>query len=391
EGGELSDEPVPPPAGDEPLASDLDSFVGSANQLGFARYQAGDMQGAIGYYLSVLDMQPDEPEALRWLGRIAFEQGDEAEAQTAVNYFGRLVELDPGDESAQFFLRLSRERLAVGVEASVAFRAGIASYEAGELDSALQSFEAAAAAAPEYVDAEVWAGRTALELGLVERALVHWDRVVAARPGDEGAAWFQGLARAQARWGSAAGKAYYEGLAAYEAGDLEAATTSFVAATAANEAFTDAWVWAARSLQESDRPLDSIPYWERVLELEPDDERASWYLGRARTAIAHGRVAGPAYYDAVARYQAGDVDGALELVETAVQADPEFSEAWGLKGRIAFQLQRYDVAAVAYERAAELEPGNDDYAFFAREARMLSEDEGSDEVVPELPMRRDNR
>src|SRR5690606_26526172 len=123
------------------------------------------------------------------------------------------------------------------------------------------------------------------------------------------------------------------------------------------------------------RPLESIPYWERVVELDPDDERARWYLTRAGTAETHGEIAGPAYYDAAARYQAGDVQGALALLEEALAAEPDFTEAWGLKGRIAFQQQRFEVAAEAYAAAAELEPDNDDYAFFAREAKLLSEPE----------------
>lgn len=375
-GGELSDEPVPSPSSGEPLLSDLAGFVLSANQLGFARYQAGDMEGASGYYLSVLDVVADEPEALRWLGRIAFERGDSEGARQASNYFGRLLELNPDDEAARYFYDLSRERLAVGVVASDEFRAGIALYESGDLPAALERFQSAASAAPDYIEAAVWAGRTALELDLPELAVGHWTRVVEARPDDAGAAWFLGFAQTQLRWGVAAGRAYYDGLAAYENEDLTAAVESFVTATEANPEFTEAWVWAARGLQEDGRPLESIAYWERVLELDPDDERAAWYLARAATANDHGAVAGPAYYDAAARYQAGDADGALQLLDVALATDAEFTEAWALKGRIAFQQQRYEVAAGAYAAAANLEPANEDYAFFAREARILSGTEG---------------
>lgn len=371
-GGELSDEPVPSPVGGEPLLSDLDGFATSTNQLGFSRYQVGDFEGATGYYLSVLDVKGDEPEALRWLGRIAFERGDVEGAAVAEGYFARLLEVDPSDESAAYFLALSRERQAIGVEASDLFRSGIARYESGDLAGALESFERAATVAPDFSEAAVWAGRTALELDLPELAVGHWQRVVEARPDDQGAAWFLALARAQLRWGVAAANLYYDGLAAYDGGDPAAAAELFVAAAQTNEEFVDAWVWAARSLQEDDRPLESIPYWERVIELDTADERARWYLARAETAEDRG-LAGPAYYDAAARYQAGDVEVALELLEEALAADPTFTEAWGLKGRIAFQQRRYEVAAEAYAAAADLDPDNDDYAFFAQEARQLSE------------------
>lgn len=375
EGGELDDSPFVAQGVEEALPSDLASFVASANQLAFARYQAGDMQGATGYYLSVLDVAGDDREALRWLGRIAFERGDQEGAGVAVNYFSRLVELEPDDQTAHYFLELSRERLAVGAEASDAFREAIALYENGDVEAALAGFQAALAAAPDYLEAEVWAGRTALESGRPDVALGHWQRVVAARPDDQGAAWFRGYAQAQVTWGEDAGRAYYDGLASYEAGDLGSAVDSFTMAVEANPEFVDAWVWGARSLQEAGRPLDSIPYWQRVIELDSDDERARWYLARARTAREHGEVAGPAYYDALANYRAGAAETALEFLETALEATPDFTEAWALRGRIAFQQQRYELAAASYERASELEPGNEDYAFFATEARLLSADE----------------
>jgi tetratricopeptide (TPR) repeat protein len=237
---------------------------------------------------------------------------------------------------------------------------------------------------PRYVNAEVWAGRIELESSRPERAVAHWRNVVTARPDDEGAAWFLGYAQTLARWGVEPGELYYRGLAAYEAGDLASATTDFQAAAAANDTFVDAFVWAARSLQESDSPLEAIPYWERVLVLDPDDERAAWYLTRARQALEFGPVAGPAYYDALAHYQAGDPAEAERLLRVAVGAKPDFAQAWGYLGRIAFQDGRYAEAEAAYGRAAAAAPEVDDYAFFAEEARALHQgDEGIQPLPPQ--------
>src|SRR5690606_17250796 len=177
---------------------------------------------------------PDEPEALRWLGRIAFEQGDVDGARAAVEYFERLAALQPGDESAVYFARLSRDRVAFGVAASDAFQRGLQHYEAGDLESALSEFRVALVENADYVDAEVWAGRIELELQRPGRAVPHWRNVVAARPDDVAAAWFLGYAQTQERWGVEAGERYYRGLAAHEAGDLETASTAFAAATRGN-------------------------------------------------------------------------------------------------------------------------------------------------------------
>ncbi|HET8984320.1 MAG TPA: tetratricopeptide repeat protein [Trueperaceae bacterium] len=378
EGGELTTQSVPSAVDGESVPSDRELFVTSTNQLGFARYQAGDTEGAQAYYLTVLEMVPDEPEALRWLGRIAFEQGDAEGARSAGLYFGRLVELYPEDQSAVYYAGLSRDRVEYGVAASDRFQRGIQLYEAGDLEGALVEFKLALVENQRYVNAEVWAGRIELESSRPERAVEHWRNVVAARPDDEGAAWFLGYAETLARWGVEPGELYYRGLGAYEAGDLESATADFQAAAAANDTFVDAFVWAARSLQEADAPLEAIPYWERVLVLDPSDDRAAWYLTRARQALEFGPVAGPAYYDALAHYQAGDPAEAERLLRVAVGANPDFAQAWGYLGRIAFQDGRYAEAEEAYGRAAAAAPEVDDYAFFAGEARALQEADGND-------------
>lgn len=384
EGGELTTEPTPSAVAGEFIHSDADLFIMSTNQLGFARYQAGDSEGARAYYLTVLELFPDEPEALRWLGRIAFEQGDAEGARIASRYFGRLAELYPEDEGAGYYAGLSRDRVAYGVAASDRFQRGLQLYEAGDLEEALIEFRLALVENPDYVNAEVWAGRIELESSRPARAVEHWRKVVAARPDDEGAAWFLGYAQTLERWGVEAGELYYRGLSAYEAGDLEAATTDFRAAATANDSFVDAFVWAARSLQESDAPLEAIPYWERVLVLDPADERAAWYLTRARQALEFGPVAGPAYYDALAHYQAGDSSEAERLLGLAVEANPDFAQAWGYLGRIAFQDGRYAEAEDAYGRAAAAAPDDDDYAFFAAEARALQAD-ANEEIQPLTP------
>src|SRR5690554_3225460 len=367
-GGELPGSPPPPPG----VPDDAALFAHAANELGYARYVAGDHVGATGYYLTVLEVAPDDEEALRWLARIAFERGDAEGAEVAARLWERLLEVTPDDETARYYLERSRQRIAVGVAASDSFHAGVAEYEAGDLEGALQSFQTALTANPAFVEAEVWAGRVALELGLPELAAGHWRRVVASRPDDAGAAHFLAVAETQARYGVRAGSLYFEGLSAYEAGDLATASERFVAAAAANERFADAFVWAARSLQESGRATESVPYWERVLALDPADERAAWFLRRARLAEDRGDVAGPAFFDALAAYDAGDPERARRLLEEAVAAEPGFAEAWGYLGRIAFQQGRYADAAVAYERAAELAPAVGEYAFFAEEAMRLA-------------------
>ncbi|MFO7544649.1 MAG: tetratricopeptide repeat protein [Trueperaceae bacterium] len=378
-GGALGEahQAVPGPGG-EPiiLGSDAELFVQVGVQLGFARYQVGELDAAERFYERVLEVRPDEPESLRWLGRIAYERGD---AEAAVDYWERLVSIDPDDRAATYYLERSRERVAYGSEASDAYQEGIAAYEAGDLDQAFSAFAAAFSANPEFAQAAVWAGRTSLEAGRPEVAVPYWERALELRPDDARAAWFLEVASAQQRWGVEAGRAYYQGQSAYDEGDLDAAAAAFEAATEANPEMVDAWVWAARSHQEAGRPDEAVQFWQGALERDPDDERARWFLALALQQTAFGPEAGTAFMQGLASYQAGDAAAAEEAFQAAVEAQPGFAAAWGYLGRIAFQDGRYLLAAAAYGRAAQLEPDDEDYAFFAEEAMRVAEEETAEE------------
>lgn len=370
EGGELSGRrlELPGDVSDKVLPDEAE-FRRVVGQLAFARYEAGDMSGARSWYLTLLDMVPDDPEALRWLARIAFEENDTA---AAVVIWQRLVEVAPDDEGARFFLDLSRERERYGEGASEAYRLGLREYEAGDLASALDAFRAAVAGNPEFTDASVWAGRTALELDLPKEAVDYWVRATTLAPDDARSRWFLEYAMTLDRWGVEAGRAYYAGLAAYEAGELDAAAERFLAAAEAAPEFVDAYVWAARSTQEAGRPAEAIAYWQAVLRLDRTDERARYFIRNARQAIAHGTAAADAYARGMAAYEAGDGPTAQAEFAAATAAAPDFTLAWAYLGQVAFQNRDYAVAATAYGRAAELEPDNDDYPFFAGEAERLA-------------------
>lgn len=56
-------------------ADDAQMFVDVSFQLAFSRYQVGDFKAANAHYQALVDLLPGQTEALRWLGRIAFETG----------------------------------------------------------------------------------------------------------------------------------------------------------------------------------------------------------------------------------------------------------------------------------------------------------------------------
>jgi tetratricopeptide (TPR) repeat protein len=350
-------------------ATDAELFAEVGTQLGFARYQAGDLDGALRYYQAVNERLPDDPESLRWLGRIHFERG---EADQALPYWQRLVALRPDDDGAAYYLERTEQRLSVGVAASDAYQRGIEAYGKGNVEDALAAFQDALAANQDFTDASVWAGRTSLELDRPRQARDYWRQVTVSRPDDGRARYFLQVAQAEVEWGVAAGKAYYDGQAAYQEGDVAAASEAFTRALTANPDYLDAWVWAARTQQELGNFGDAILYWQGVVQRDPKDDRARYFLDQAKQQLQYGSEAGKAYVDGVEKFQAGAFEDAEVELKRAVAANPDFPEAWGTLGRLYFQQARYHEAADAFDRALALRPGNDDYTFFAKEARRLA-------------------
>lgn len=357
---------------DERLVPEVASstlYARVAAEQAFARYQAGDADGATRTFERWLALDPDATEALRWLGRLALERGD---PEAALPYWERLVALRPDDAGAAFSLREAQREVAVGPAAAAAFREGIQAYEQGDVEAAFESFAAAHAANPDYLEAAVWAGRSALELARPAVALRYWTLVSEARPDDGGAAYFRRVAEDQVAYGVAAGRAFYDGLAAYERGALDEALDAFEAAVAANDAFTQAWVWVARTRQETGRFEAAVRGWERVIALDPGDDRARYFAALARQQQGVRPEAGAVFASAVAAYEAADMASARALFDDVVAIDPESATAWGWVGRVAFGERRFDDAAFAYGRAAALDPSDADLAFFAEEAATLA-------------------
>lgn len=339
------------------------------NRLGYARYEAGDPTGALEFYSRVWELVPENDEALRWLGRINLELG---QPETALPYWQALASRRPEDEGAQFFLNRTEQLLNVGLEAGNAFQTGLALYNEGRLSEALASFVEASDANPSFVDAYAWAGRTSLELGQPEVAQTFWERVLELEPEDERARYFIGVAEAQATWGVEAAGAFQEGLLRYDDGDLEAAAERFTEAVRANPGYKDAVVWAARVYGELGQPQRALAYWEQVLALDPEDERARYFRQLSEDQLTFGVDAASAFSQGLSNYDLARFDEAEQAFLRATDANPDYADAWAWLGRIAFDQANFAEAARYYERASDLEPDNEAYRFFAGEAARLA-------------------
>ena len=353
------------------LTADL---VEAGMQLGYARYSAADTAGSVRYFEEVLALDEGNPDATVWLGRIYLEQG---EPERALPYWRDAAALDPEDEGVRYYLAQTEAQLEFGAGAGQAFQSGLQAYNEGRLEDALTSFEAATRANPEYKDAFVWAGRTSLELGRSEEAKEYWQRVLELDPDEGRARYFIARANDQLEWGAEAVQAFQEGTRLYNEGNLEAAGDAFAEASRASPRYPEAASWAARSYQEAGQPQQAIPFWERLVSLDPGNTRAAYFLELARNQSGYGVEASSAFNRGVSAYQNADLRAAQAAFEEAVAARDSYADAWAWLGRIHFDRSEYSASADDYRRALELVPDNNAYRFFAEEAARLADDETS--------------
>lgn len=354
-------------------------------ELAFSRYQAGAREDALAVYERWLTAFPDHPDALRWIGRLRLELGDPA---AAVPVWSRLLEVLPGDAAAQYFLAAARLGAEVGAEASGAFLRGIEGYERGDLAAAAEGFSEAVERAPEFVDAWAWAGRVALEDARAADAARAYARAVELRPDDAGLAYFLRVAATQRDHGVTAGRAFFTGLAAYERGDVAAAAEAFEVAARNATAFVDAWAWLGRVRHEQGRFADAEAAWSRVVQLDPDDERARGFVALARAQQAY---AGPGVADrvaaafgaGVAAFERADLDEATRRFREVVAADAQATVAWAWLGRVAMAKRDFEAAAEAYGRAAALDPADADLAWFAEDAAARAREAAEEGDAPD--------
>lgn len=350
-------------------APDAEAFAEAAHQLGFARYSAGDTEGALGYYQTLIELQPANAEALYWYGRIQLEAGH---GEVALATFTELTGLASAGTLAASQLRLASQVADYGAEAGRSFALGLNHYDAEQPEAALTQFQAAFEANRQFGEAAIWAGRTALELGQPGLAAGYWRWAVELDPADSRSRYFLGLAERQDQWGIQAVAEFDLGQEQYRAGDLPAALGSFEAAFRLSPGYIDALSWSARVAQELERYELAFDYWSRVLNLDPADQAAQYFLNLAEQRVAFGTEVSDAFLRAVGHYQQADFAAAEGEFLTVTDESPEFAPAWGYLGQIYFTQRRYELAAEAYGKARALEPANEEYTFFAMEALRLS-------------------
>lgn len=155
--------------------------------------------------------------------------------------------------------------------------------------------------------------------------------------------------------------------AAYERGEVENALETYRAVSSLAPRDLESVVWQGRLLLELRRPEAAVDAWQRVVELDPGDARAAWFLQLAQDQVRWGVGAANAFREGVRLYEANE-PGAGRAFAEATELNPAYAEAWAWRGRLAFEAGDYAAARRFYREASELAPRNDTYRYFRDEA-----------------------
>jgi tetratricopeptide (TPR) repeat protein len=135
---------------------------------------------------------------------------------------------------------------------------------------------------PSLSDSYVWLARIDLSEGRFKDAVQVLADARNKFPGDKAVSWIYKVAKGKLDNGGAAYDKYEQGWRQYSQGDKAGALERFRAAAADNPDFSSAHLWIARILYENGDFAGSIPEWQTVIRLEPDNARAAWFLKQAR-------------------------------------------------------------------------------------------------------------
>lgn len=259
-------------------------------------HRQGRLEQAREIYSSVLESDPACVDALHFLGLIAHQQGDHAEA---VKRIGEAIAAAP-------HLPYPHSNL------------GLALHALGRDAEALASYDRALAIKPDYAEALCNRGNSLAALGRPAEALASYDRALASRPG----------------WAEAH---YNRARALHTVARFADAVAAYDRALAIRSEYPEAWCDRGSALRELGRSDDALASFDRAVSLRPEYGEA--WINRGIALRELGRLA-----------------LALASYDRALAHAPESARAHFNRGNVLLDLGRRDEAVASYERALALKP-----------------------------------
>lgn len=140
-----------------------------------------------------------------------------------------------------------------------------------------------------------------------------------------------------------------KGITAAQKGDRESARVLLARATKADPQSEDAWMWLASI---SDYPEELLAFLNRVLEINPENQRAVEWHAATRSLLAKTFV-----QRGIAAHNQGAAELANSCFDQAIGHDDKCALAWFWKAKVSGSD---DQKVECLQRALELDPDNDD-------------------------------
>ncbi len=217
-----------------------------------------------------------------------------------------------------------------------AYDLGLAHQRLGDVDAAQNAFETAGAIRPASSFVTQRLGELDLERGDADRAADRLWRVIGARPNSARA--YETLGRAELM-----------------RSDPSAAFDAFDRALEIAPEFGAAHYGRARAARQLDRPESATMSFAQADSFRetapPPEDPREIAIDTLKTGGVESLHAG------IDRLQAGDVDGALPLLEQAVALSPHLAEAHSQLGAALLMADRVEAAATRLDAALAVDPG----------------------------------
>ncbi len=302
-------------------------------QRAIAHHEAGQLQQAESFYRQVLQINPNQPDALHLLGVLAAQVGQPA---IAIELIGKALAINPSMAAAHSNL-------------------GNALRDSGQLDRAIAAYRESLRLAPQNADAHNNLGTVLRDQGNLDAAVASFRAAVALNPNHASA--HNNLA-----------------VTLRDLGALPEAIASFEQAARLIPNSPQIQLNLALAYQAAERLEDAVVAVNRCIQLTPNDASAHAVLGQNLINLAR-------HADAVAPLQ------------EAVRLKPDFAEAYRLLGEALGNQQKLDDAIDAYRRAIQINPNNavvhrllgDAYFNLTRLEEAIASFDRAIELTPEDP------
>ena len=270
--------------------------AGAELNLAFRHHRAGDLAAAEAAYLRVLQLAPDQFDALHLLGVIELEKGA---AQHAVRWLRRALAVRPNVAAAHMNLANALRMAGHGGEA-------------------LEEYQRALALQPADAQTHLNFAKALLEAGAHAAALEHAERAVELHA-------------------DGADAQNVRGNAALGLGRVELAERAFRRACNLDPGFAPALVNLGNTLLQRGRIDEAVACQRRACAIAP------------ASAAAH-------YGCGAALLRQGDAEAAVPALRRAVELAPHLADAWNALGVARRALGDFELASGDFDRAIELRP-----------------------------------